>query len=92
MGGDVVEFDVATLDEVAPAVEAVRGIGDGPPAVEGTRIAIRVGNRGSQLLLDVVRRLDTTGIGVAGLAVRRPSLDDVFLALTGHAAEEAVSP
>jgi len=91
VGGDVVEFDVATAAEVGAAVEAVRGIGDGAPAVDGTRIGIRVGNRGSQLLLDVVRRLDTTGIDVSGLAVRRPSLDDVFLALTGHAAEESVN-
>jgi len=88
VGGDVVEFDVATLAEVGAAVEAVTGIGDGAPAVDGTRISLRVGNRSSQLLLDVVRRLDATGIDVSGLAVRRPSLDDVFLALTGHAAEE----
>lgn len=88
VGGDVVEFDVATAAEVAAAVEAVRGIGDGAPTVDGTRINVRVGNRSSQLLLDVVRRLDATGIDVTGLAVRRPSLDDVFLALTGHAAEE----
>jgi ABC-2 type transport system ATP-binding protein len=89
VGGDVVEFDVATPDDVAPAVEAVNGVGEGTPSVDGTRIAISVGNQGSQLLLDVVRRLDTSGIGISGLAVRRPSLDDVFLALTGHAAEEA---
>jgi ABC-2 type transport system ATP-binding protein len=38
--------------------------------------------------VDVVRRLDGAGLEVAALAVRRPSLDDVFLAITGHAAEE----
>jgi len=92
VGGDVVEFDVATPADVGAAVEAIGGIGDGAPVVDGTRIGIRVGNRGSQLLLDVVRRLDATGIDVTGLAVRRPSLDDVFLALTGHAAEEKETP
>jgi ABC-2 type transport system ATP-binding protein len=34
-----------------------------------------------------VRLLDGAGIGIADLAFRRPTLDDVFLALTGHAAE-----
>jgi ABC-2 type transport system ATP-binding protein len=34
-----------------------------------------------------VRRLDGAGVGIADIAVRRPTLDDVFIALTGHAAE-----
>jgi ABC-2 type transport system ATP-binding protein len=37
-----------------------------------------------------VRRLSEAGVGVDDLALRRPTLDDVFLALTGHAAEEPV--
>jgi ABC-2 type transport system ATP-binding protein len=36
-----------------------------------------------------VRRLDEAGVGVDDLALRRPTLDDVFLALTGHVAEES---
>ena len=35
-----------------------------------------------------MRRLSEAGVGVDDLAIRRPTLDDVFLALTGHAAEE----
>ena len=92
VGGDVVEFDVQSPQDVAPAVEAVRGVGDGAPVVDGTRIGVHVGNQGSQLLLDVVRRLDAADVTVSGMSVRRPSLDDVFLALTGHAAEEVVNP
>jgi ABC-2 type transport system ATP-binding protein len=38
--------------------------------------------------VEAVRSLDTAGVHTQGLALRRPSLDDVFLALTGHAAEE----
>jgi ABC-2 type transport system ATP-binding protein len=38
--------------------------------------------------LETVRRLDDTGIGLADIALHRPSLDDVFLSLTGHAAEQ----
>jgi ABC-2 type transport system ATP-binding protein len=35
-----------------------------------------------------VRRLDAAGVGIDDLSIRRPTLDDVFIALTGHAAEE----
>jgi ABC-2 type transport system ATP-binding protein len=35
-----------------------------------------------------VRRLDDAGVGIDDIALRRPTLDDVFIALTGHAAEE----
>jgi ABC-2 type transport system ATP-binding protein len=37
-----------------------------------------------------VRRLDDAGVGVHDIALRRPTLDDVFLSLTGHAAEPDV--
>jgi ABC-2 type transport system ATP-binding protein len=49
---------------------------------------VGVGGRGSDALIDAVRELDEAGVRTHGLALRRPSLDDVFLALTGHAAEE----
>jgi ABC-2 type transport system ATP-binding protein len=39
-------------------------------------------------IVEAVRRLSDAGVGVDDLAMRRPTLDDVFLALTGHAAEE----
>ena len=51
-------------------------------------ISVGVGGRGSEALIEAVRGLDGAGVQTQGLALRRPSLDDVFLALTGHAAEE----
>jgi ABC-2 type transport system ATP-binding protein len=51
-------------------------------------ISVGVGGRGSEALIEAVRGLDGAGVEVRGLALRRPSLDDVFMALTGHAAEE----
>jgi ABC-2 type transport system ATP-binding protein len=51
-------------------------------------VSIGVGGRGSDALVEAVRALDSAGIETRNLALRRPSLDDVFLALTGHAAEE----
>jgi ABC-2 type transport system ATP-binding protein len=53
-------------------------------------ISVGVGGRGSDALIEAVRGLDGAGVETHGLALRRPSLDDVFLALTGHAAEETV--
>ena len=43
---------------------------------------------GAAALVDAVRALDGAGVRVADLGLRRPSLDDVFLSLTGHVAEE----
>jgi ABC-2 type transport system ATP-binding protein len=43
---------------------------------------------GARLLAAVVRDLDVAGVQLDDLALRRPTLDDVFLTLTGHAAEE----
>ena len=43
---------------------------------------------GSSVLIDAVRALDARNVSVADIAVRRPTLDDVFLAMTGHGAED----
>jgi ABC-2 type transport system ATP-binding protein len=40
------------------------------------------------MLTEILRRLDDAGVQPTAVALREPSLDDVFLALTGHAAEE----
>jgi ABC-2 type transport system ATP-binding protein len=91
VGGDVVEFTVPDRSQLGNAGQAVRAIADGSdPVIDESagRISVRVGSRGSDALVETVRRLDTAGVTSAGLSLRRPSLDDVFLALTGHAAEE----
>jgi ABC-2 type transport system ATP-binding protein len=96
VGGDVVEFTVPNRGRIEDAVAAVakimEGVGEvgGEPSadLETGMISLRVGSRGSDALVEVVRSLDAAGVENRGLALRRPSLDDVFLALTGHAAEE----
>ena len=50
--------------------------------VRGTRPA-------AEVLIASLRELDAEGIEVRDVGVRRPTLDDVFLTLTGHAAEES---
>ena len=76
------------------AAEALQGIGTGAPNVdvdEG-RIRVPVGNEGAEALRDSSRRLDEQKIKLSGFAVHRPTLDDVFMALTGHAAEDGSGP
>lgn len=56
---------------------------------DGRGIMVRLATAdGPATAMAVLRSLDAAKIGVAGLALREPSLDDVFLSLTGHAAEE----
>jgi ABC-2 type transport system ATP-binding protein len=90
VGGDVIEFTVPDRTRLGDAAHAVRTLSDVEPIVvpDDGQVTIRVGNRGSQALVQAVRDLDASGIATDGLGLRRPSLDDVFLALTGHAAED----
>ena len=62
--------------------------GDGQVSVEGSTVRVPARD-GSAALSDVVRRLDAAGATARGLQLREPSLDDVFLALTGHTSEAA---
>jgi ABC-2 type transport system ATP-binding protein len=88
VGGDVVEFTIDDAQSRDAAVAAVCGIDGTEPTInESGVVNVRAGDRGSDRLVEVVRRLDQAGLRPQGLGLRRPSLDDVFLALTGHAAE-----
>jgi ABC-2 type transport system ATP-binding protein len=90
VGGDVLEFTVPDRDRISDAVAAIARIGEGEPHADKETgvVSVGVGGRGSDALVDAVRSLDSASVRTKGLALRRPSLDDVFLALTGHAAEE----
>jgi ABC-2 type transport system ATP-binding protein len=93
-GGDVVEFTVPDRSRVSDAAAAVAAVGDGEPHVDPETgvVSVPVGGRGSDALVEAVRALDAAGVVTRGLTLRRPSLDDVFLTLTGHAAEEEEQP
>ena len=90
IGGEVLEFTVPDRAQVPAAAAALGDLGPHDPQVdeESGRITVGVGEQGSQLLIEAVLRLDSASVITTGLGLRRPSLDDVFLALTGHAAEE----
>ena len=66
-----------------------RVTGDGEVTVESaTRHLSVAAGGGSEVLFGVFRELDEAGIAVDDFGMRRPTLDDVFLSLTGHAAEK----
>jgi ABC-2 type transport system ATP-binding protein len=91
IGGEVLELHVATED-LPRAAETLRGLGAGDPATDEERRLIRVpvGSEGPRVLLETVRRLDDTSLSIEDIALHKPTLDDVFLSLTGHAAEVAL--
>ena len=84
MGADVLELHLDDADLLEPTAAALRGIGSGEPSVDlgDRRITLPV-HQGAADLMSAVRRLDELGIVPSDLSLRRPSLDDVFLALTG---------
>ena len=94
VGGDVIDFTVPEPSQRHDALRAVSPLTDGEPSVDGETglVTLRIGHRGSEALVQTVRVLDAAGVDTRGLGLRRPSLDDVFLALTGHAAETAEPP
>ncbi|MFL6098857.1 MAG: ATP-binding cassette domain-containing protein, partial [Actinomycetales bacterium] len=89
LGGERLELVIADadrLDEVRALMEAV---GDGEVKVQPHTRSLSVPvSRGTQALVEALRQLDATGVAVQDVGVRRPTLDDVFLSLTGHAATE----
>ena len=94
IGGDVIEFTVIEAPKRDDAIKSVAHLSDSEPALDDQSglVSIRIGHRGSDALVQAVRALDGAGIVTQGLSLRRPSLDDVFLALTGHAAESEELP
>lgn len=88
MGGSVIELHIASEDR-ARALDAMSAISDDVTFEESRKILRLPAPDGSQTLVKVVRRLDETGITAQDVALRKPSLDDVFLTLTGRGAAEA---
>jgi ABC-2 type transport system ATP-binding protein len=86
LGGERLEIH---LDDGADPVAAVRALvpmSDEPPSGDDGLVRVSVRER-TGAIVEAVRRLSEAGVGVDDLALRRPTLDDVFLALTGHGAE-----
>ena len=88
VGGDVLTVTVADPARAADVAALVAALPGAEPAqVDGARVIGRV-PAGGPALVGLVRSLDRAGIEVAGVESRRPSLDDVFLGLTGRSLRE----
>ena len=87
MSADVLELHLEDESELEPTAAALRGVGSGEPSIDAgdRRITLPV-HQGAADLMSAVRRLDEEGIVPSDVSLRRPSLDDVFLALTGRGA------
>jgi ABC-2 type transport system ATP-binding protein len=85
VGGERLEVRLEDPADTGPAMEALAAMGDERPVFEDGLIRLPV-HRRSGAIAEAVRRLD--GVGIDDISLRRPTLDDVFLSLTGHTAEE----
>ncbi len=86
VGGAVLEVSVPE-EARARALGALRGVAAGGPTYNAQQRKVSLlASDGSRTLMEVMRRLDAAGIMPEHVALHKPTLDDVFLALTGHAA------
>jgi ABC-2 type transport system ATP-binding protein len=88
VGGERIEVVVHQRGEIPRAAEVLSRDCEGEATVdEHTRRLTVPAHGGAQRLVQVVRDLDEVGVAIDDIALRRPTLDDVFLSLTGHSAE-----
>ncbi|MGW0546069.1 ATP-binding cassette domain-containing protein [Streptomyces altiplanensis] len=88
VGGDRIEVVVGNAADLAVAAKVIARVSESEPEADGAalRVHAQVGDRVAALT-EVARTLQDEGIAVEDIGLRRPSLDDVFLRLTGHRAE-----
>ena len=91
LGGSVVEVRLTDGEEATRAAEHLKGVGVGEVTAHDDLVSVPSAE-GTVTLTEVVRRLDSAGIEARGLQLREPSLDDVFLELTGHASDVSTTP
>jgi ABC-2 type transport system ATP-binding protein len=87
VGGERLDVRLEDDADAESAVAVLGEIADSRPSFEDGLVHAPIRRR-SGIIAEAVRRLDDAGIGIDDIAVRRPTLDDVFIALTGHKAEE----
>ncbi|MBF6129269.1 daunorubicin resistance protein DrrA family ABC transporter ATP-binding protein [Nocardia brasiliensis] len=92
VGGDRIELTVDHVDNLGVASQVLKSLADGEIHVEPglRRITVPVSD-GSQALVAAINKLAENDVKLHDVGLRRPSLDDVFLTLTGHEAEELVN-
>jgi ABC-2 type transport system ATP-binding protein len=87
VGGEKIEI-VVNVESIKKTEEIVaRVTGNKTTIDEGLRMISAPVTLGSNALIEALRELDAVGIHPLDIGLKRPSLDDVFLSLTGHTAE-----
>jgi ABC-2 type transport system ATP-binding protein len=88
VGGERIEVVVRHEPDISPVTDALRRLGEGDYFVDQNARQVTIpSNEGVQKLLRIGQALGETGVVFDDIGLRRPTLDDVFLALTGHSAE-----
>jgi len=90
VGGERLEVRLDPGADAQAAVDVLARMSDEAPAAQDGLVKLSVRQRRGAIV-EAVRRLSDAGVGIDDLVIRRPTLDDVFLSLTGHAAEEGSS-
>lgn len=93
VGGERVEVHLASAGETAKAAEALQFLATAPITAQDDCVMVPVKGGGASVV-EAVRALDGAKVGITEIGLRRPTLDDVFLSLTGHSAvtEEVEQP
>jgi len=88
VGGERLEVQLEEGADVERALTALGYVSDDPPVADDGWVRASVRKRGGRAIAEAVRRLDEENVGIQDIALRRPTLDDVFISLTGHSAED----
>jgi ABC-2 type transport system ATP-binding protein len=86
VGGERVEVHLLNVDQIQQATGALQFLETAPITTRDDCVMVPVSGGGAAVV-EAVRALDAAGVGVSEIGLRRPTLDDVFLSLTGHAAK-----
>ena len=90
VGGERLQLTLAEASSIPTVLELLSPLAMGEAVVQAHTREITLPIRGgAEVLMEALRLLDGASVGVLDIGLRRPTLDDVFLSLTGHAAEEA---
>jgi ABC-2 type transport system ATP-binding protein len=87
VGGDVIEVHARRRDQLAAVAHALARLGEGTPQIDEATRRVTVGVTRRDGLLTAMRSLESAEVEVDDIALRQPTLDEVFLALTGHHAD-----
>lgn len=89
IGGERLELVLVSADDMPVTLQVLREVGVGEPTGNlHTRKADVLIDTGPKALIEALRRLDAANVSVQDVAMHRPTLDDVFLSLTGHDAHK----